>query len=90
MNQIVENLKMQLISKVKSGIPLCYMISMPIVRPTLFVDVKKIENSFQMGYKKGHIVFNVSTTKKQRSSRDGHFRVVQFIGHSLASKEWRV
>ncbi len=86
MNQIIEDLKMQLISKAKLGIPLCYMISMPIVRPTLLVDVKKMENSFQMGYKKGHIVFNVSTTKKQRSLRNGHSKVVQFMGHSLANK----
>jgi hypothetical protein len=53
MNQIIEDFKIQLISKTKLGIPLRCMISMLIVRPTLLVDVKKMEHSFQMGYKKG-------------------------------------
>jgi hypothetical protein len=36
-----------------------------IVRPTLLVDVKKMEHSFQMGYEKGNKVFYVSTTNNK-------------------------
>jgi hypothetical protein len=40
-------------SKARFGVPLCKMISMPIMHPTLLVDIQKMEASFQMGYKKG-------------------------------------
>jgi hypothetical protein len=45
-NPIIEELKIQPTSKAKLRIPLCHMISMPIVRPTLLVDAKKMEHSF--------------------------------------------
>jgi hypothetical protein len=48
-NYIIKDLKIQLTSKARLCIPLCHMMSMPIVRPTLLVDVKKMEHNFQMG-----------------------------------------
>jgi len=35
---------------------------MPIIPPTLLVDIQKMEESFQMWYKKGDKVCYVSTT----------------------------
>jgi hypothetical protein len=55
---------------------------MPIIRPTLLVNEKKMEHNFQMGYKKLNRVFYVSTinnkgaqemvTPKLLNSRDIH------------------
>jgi hypothetical protein len=42
------------------------MISMSIVRPTLLVDVNKMEHSFQMGYREKDIIFYFSTTNNKR------------------------
>jgi hypothetical protein len=41
---MIEELKIQPTSKAKLHIPLCRIISMSIVRPTLLVDVKKMEH----------------------------------------------
>ncbi len=38
---------------------------MPIVRPALLVDVKKMQHNFQMGHREGGKVFYVSTTKNK-------------------------
>jgi hypothetical protein len=38
---------------------------MPIIRPALFVDVKKMEHNSQMGYKESGRVFYVSTTNNK-------------------------
>jgi hypothetical protein len=40
------------------------MDSMPIMHPTLLVDIRKMEESFQMRYKEGDKVCYVSTTIK--------------------------
>jgi hypothetical protein len=32
------------------NIPLCWLITMPIARPILKIDVLKMEHAFQMGY----------------------------------------
>jgi hypothetical protein len=45
--------------------PLCRMISMPIVRPALLLDVKKMYHNFQMGYREGDKVFYVSITNNK-------------------------
>jgi hypothetical protein len=37
-------------SNVWMNIPLCHMISMPVIRPTFKIDVFKMEQVFQMGY----------------------------------------
>lgn len=43
-------------------IPLCRMIPMPVVRPALYQDIKKLQNDFVHGYREGAQVFYVSTT----------------------------
>jgi hypothetical protein len=48
--------------KVRMKIPLCKMISMLVVKPTLKIDVLKVEHDFHMGYKEGDKVFYVSAT----------------------------
>ncbi len=35
------------------NIPLCRMDVMPIIHPTLKIDVMKVEQAFQMGYRDG-------------------------------------
>jgi len=47
------------------NIPLCIMISMPMVRPTLKIDVLKMEQAFHMGYREGDKVFYVFATNWQ-------------------------
>ncbi len=47
------------------NIPLCRLITMPIVKLALKIDVLKIEHAFQMGYKQGEKVFFVSPTNWQ-------------------------
>jgi hypothetical protein len=64
-NQIIKELKIQPTSKAKLCIPLCHMNSMPIVRLALLIDVKKMEHSFQMGYREGDEVFYVSATNNK-------------------------
>jgi hypothetical protein len=49
----IERLKMKFHSKARFRVPICKMISMPIMHPTLLVDIWKMEASFQMGYKEG-------------------------------------
>jgi hypothetical protein len=44
------------------SIPLCRMISMPMVKLTLKIDVLKMEHDFRMGYKEGDKVLYVSAT----------------------------
>jgi hypothetical protein len=45
-------------------IPLCQMIYMPLVRPTLGNDIKKLEAKFTHGYRRGAPVFYVSICNK--------------------------
>jgi hypothetical protein len=37
-------------TKAWMDIPLCRMISMPVIRPTFKINVLKMEHAFQMGY----------------------------------------
>jgi hypothetical protein len=48
--------------KAQMSIPLCRMISMHVVKPTLKIDVLKMEHDFHMGYKEGDKVFYVFAT----------------------------
>ncbi len=42
------------------NIPLCRMISMPIVHLAFKIDVLKMEHAFQTGYHEGDKVFYIS------------------------------
>ncbi len=58
--EILEKHKMLPKRKARIKMPLYKMISMPIVRPTLKIDVLKMEQAFHFGYWEGDKVFYVS------------------------------
>jgi hypothetical protein len=45
-------------------VPLCRMVAMPIVRPTLSSDLASLEADFVHGYREGAVVFYLSTTNE--------------------------
>lgn len=47
------------------NILLCWMVTMPIVCPTLKIDVMKMEQAIQMGYKESERAFYVSPQNRQ-------------------------
>jgi hypothetical protein len=50
-------------------IPLCRMVYMPLVRPTLAHDIKRLEVGFTHGYRPGVLVFYVSITNEHGDER---------------------
>jgi hypothetical protein len=60
--------------KAKMNIPLCKIISMLIICPTLKIDVLKMEQAFHYGYYEGDKVFYVSPLnwKGQEEFIDDH------------------
>jgi hypothetical protein len=62
---------MRILPKVESrfDIPLSRMIYMPLVRPTLAHDIKRLEAEFTHGYRPGAPVFYVSITNEQGEER---------------------
>jgi hypothetical protein len=50
-------------------IPLCQMVYMPLVRPTLAHDIKRLEAEFTHGYRPGAPVFYVSITNEHGDER---------------------
>ena len=57
---ILESLKIASKDKSRLNIPICRMISRPIVRPALQTDVNKLEADFIHGYHNWEKVFHVS------------------------------
>ena len=51
-------------------IPLCRLVAMPMVRPTLSYDITKLEQKFARGYRDGAAVFYVSTTNEEGQSEE--------------------
>jgi hypothetical protein len=51
------------------NIPLCRMVYMPLVRPTLVLDIKRLEAKFTHGYRIGANVFYVSLTNEKGEER---------------------
>jgi len=49
----------------RMAIPLCLLTPMPLVRPTLSIDVTKLDNDFVHGYCEGAAVFYVSCSNDQ-------------------------
>jgi hypothetical protein len=45
-------------------VPLCRMVAMPIVRPTLSSDLASLEADFVHGYREWAVVFYLSTTNE--------------------------
>ena len=51
-------------------IPLCRLVAMPMVRPTLACDITKLEQEFAGGYRDGAAVFYISTTNEEGKSEE--------------------
>ena len=51
-------------------IPLCRLVAMPMVRPTLACDITKLEQEFARGYHDGAAVFYVSITNEEEQSEE--------------------
>jgi hypothetical protein len=62
---------MRILSKEVSRfeIPLCRMVYMPLVRPTLVHDIKRLEVEFTHGYRPRVPVFYVSICNEHREER---------------------
>ena len=69
-NSVIENLRFSPSSKSRFFIPLCRLLSMPLVRPTLMSDVLKLEQGFIHGYRSGSAVFYVSVVNNHMESAD--------------------
>jgi hypothetical protein len=50
-------------------IPLCWMVPMPLVRPTFLSDVKRLEAEFSHGYRPSASVFYVSLCDENGKER---------------------
>jgi hypothetical protein len=60
----ITNLRFQPITSSRFFIPLCRMVAMPMLRPTLASDLAKLEQEFVHGYREGASVFYVTTTNE--------------------------
>lgn len=66
----LSTLRMQPISLTRFSIPLCRMLPMPMVRPTLQSDLIRLEQEFVHGYREGAAVFYVSTTNEDGKTQE--------------------
>jgi hypothetical protein len=58
--QCIEGMKILPKEVSRFDIPLCRIVYMPLVRPTLANDIKRLEAEFTHGYRLGSAVFYVS------------------------------
>lgn len=66
---IVEGMRREPLEKSSMCIPLCRLVHMPMVRPTLRSDVTKLMGAFQFGYRSGSAVLYVSPTDENGKNR---------------------
>ncbi len=66
---VVESMRIQPVEKSSIRIPLCRLIHMPLVRPTLRSDVTKLMAAFQFGYRTGSATLYVSTANESGENR---------------------
>jgi hypothetical protein len=59
-NKCIEDMRIKPKQSSRFGIPLCRMVYMPLVRPKLDSDIKRLEAEFAHGYRVGSNVFYVS------------------------------
>jgi hypothetical protein len=64
------NLRFQPITVSRFSIPLCRLVAMPLVRPTLQSDLEKLEQEFVHSYRDGAAVFYVTLTDKHGSIQE--------------------
>ena len=81
--QCIEAMRLQPKEASRFDIPLCRMIYMPLVRPTLAQDIKRLEAEFTNGYRPGAAVFYVSTTNE-----NGEERLVKDVDTSSWGPHW--
>jgi hypothetical protein len=67
--QCIEGMRLWPKEASRFDIPLCQMIYMPLVHPTLAHDIKRLEAEFTHGYQPGASVFYVSTTNENGAER---------------------
>jgi hypothetical protein len=67
--QCIEGMRIQPKEVSKFDILLYRMVYMPLVRPTLAHDIKRLEAKFTHGYRLGASVFYVSITNEYRDER---------------------
>jgi hypothetical protein len=60
----IEALRMKPSSFSSMPIPLCRLVAMPIVKPTLSSDLASLEDNFMHGYWEGAVVFYLFTTNE--------------------------
>ena len=66
----ITSLRFQPITSSRFNIPLCRMLAMPMVRPTLTSDLAKLEQEFVHGYREGASVFYVSVTNEEGKTQE--------------------
>ena len=66
----ITSLRFQPITSSRFSIPLCRMLAMPMVRPTLSSDLAKLEQDFVHGYREGASVFYVTTTNEDGKTQE--------------------
>ena len=69
LNELIEKMKKKPLSKGVLKIPLCRMIHMPMVRPTLRCDVIKLMGAFRYGYKSNSAPIYVSLNNDEGEDR---------------------
>ena len=66
----ISRLRVQPLSSSRFPIPLCRMLAMPMVRPTLPNDLAKLEQEFVHGYREGASVFYVTITNEEGKTHE--------------------
>jgi hypothetical protein len=66
----ISRLRFQPLSSSRFPIPLCRMLAMPMVRPTLPSDLAKLEQEFVHGYREGASVFYVTLTNEEEKTQE--------------------
>jgi hypothetical protein len=66
--QVIEGMRISPKDASRFDIPLCRMVYMPLVHPTLANDIKKLEAEFIHGYRPGAPVFYVSICNEKGRS----------------------
>ena len=67
--QVIESMRISSKDVSRFDIPLCRMLYMPLVRPTLATDIKRLETEFTHGYRLGAPVFYVYTCNEKGEER---------------------
>jgi hypothetical protein len=66
----ISSLRFHPITLSRFSIPLCRLVAMPLVRPTLQSDLDKLEQEFVHGYRDGAAVFYVTLTDEHGSTQE--------------------